>query len=335
MEDRQAEVWKQYDMTVINRYRARGAVLLETDKGWKLFRELEGSVKHLDLEYTVKEILREKGFVDVDQIVKTLEGELYSQDAAGGKYILRDWFRFPECDLQNPEQLRMAAESLAALHGILEHASVNAVEGGRIQDIPQTFAKRTRELKRVYNYVRERTGKNSFEVCLLNSFREFYRQAGEAGEELAQSAYETMFRQAEGQGSICHGDFNQHHVLVGSHGGVVTNFEKCYVGLQIADLYQFLRKAMEKNHWDIEIGETILSVYDEKNPLRQEELEILAILLKFPEKFWKIANYYYNSRKSWISDHNMQKLMKICKQEEAKQKFLYRLTSFHTGKSSV
>ena len=312
MEDRQAEVWKQYDITVINRYRARGAVLLETNRGWKLFRELEGSVKHLDLEYTVKAILREKGFADVDQIVKTVNGELYSQDASGGKYILRDWFRFPECDLQNPEQLKMAAGSLAVMHGILEHASINAVEGGRIQDIPQTFAKRTRELKRVHNYVRERTGKNSFEVCLLNSFREFYRQAGEAGEELAQSAYETMFRQAEERGSICHGDFNQHHVLVGNHGGV-----------------------MEKNHWDIEIGEMILSVYDEKKPLCQQELEILAILLKFPEKFWKIANYYYNSRKSWISDHNMQKLMKICKQEEAKQKFLCRLTSFHTGKSSV
>ena len=106
-----------------------------------------------------------------------------------------------------------------------------------------------------------------------------------------------------------------------------TNFEKSYIGLQITDLYQFIRKVMEKNDWDILYGNNIIEAYDRIRPLSKDELEVLYVLLLFPEKFWKLTNFYYNGKKVWISGRNIQKLNSIGKQNPKKEMFLQRLES--------
>ena len=42
----------------------------------------------------------------------------------------------------------------------------------------------------------------------------------------------------------------------------------------------------------------------------------------YPEKFWKIVNFYYNSGKAWIPGRNMEKLEKLFAQDKEKQDFL-------------
>ena len=42
----------------------------------------------------------------------------------------------------------------------------------------------------------------------------------------------------------------------------------------------------------------------------------------YPEKFWKIVNFYYNSGKAWIPGRNMEKLEKLLMQEKEKKDFL-------------
>ena len=56
--------------------------------------------------------------------------------------------------------------------------------------------------------------------------------------------------------------------------------------------------------------------------LSDARLNYLKLRLAYPEKFWKIANHYYNSRKSWIPDKNMEKLQILIGQEEKKEEFL-------------
>ena len=44
--------------------------------------------------------------------------------------------------------------------------------------------------------------------------------------------------------------------------------------------------------------------------------------LAYPEKFWKIVNFYYNTGKAWIPGRNMEKIEKLFAQEREKQLFL-------------
>ena len=68
--------------------------------------------------------------------------------------------------------------------------------------------------------------------------------------------------------------------------------------------------------------------YDRVKKLSPEELKYLYVYLAYPEKFWKIANRYYNSHKAWLSGRNIEKLEKVIAQEDAREHFLQMLFHF-------
>ena len=55
------------------------------------------------------------------------------------------------------------------------------------------------------------------------------------------------------------------------------------------------------------------------------EREYVRLRLSYPEKFCKITNHYYNSRKSWIPDRTKEKLDILIRQEKKKEDFLRRM----------
>ena len=79
---------------------------------------------------------------------------------------------------------------------------------------------------------------------------------------------------------------------------------------------------MEKNNWDETTGFDIINSYHLERQLEKEEYRQLYYRLAYPEKFWKIVNFYYNSGKAWIPGKNLEKLVKVIDQEKEKQCFL-------------
>ncbi|MHB8129910.1 MAG: hypothetical protein ACYDEX_13010 [Mobilitalea sp.] len=359
MEDRSQEALKRYRLKIYNMYRARGAFLLETDCGLKLFKCFEGSRNRALFENKVKEHLLLHGYNNTDLFVKTLEEEIISDDSAGCQYIMKNWFWGEECNLKELSQIEAAAANLARLHCALKEVDFTKeqLEHNNSPDLMETFDKRNRELKRVKAYIREKRQKNEFELSYLNYYDAFYEQGRLAAERLAKSAYVSLLEEAVKQRSVCHGNYTYHNIIMlkckadamskayvppgwinkqplsatdlSGGGGLIatTNFEKSYIGLQIFDLYQFVRKVMEKNDWDILYGSNIIEAYDRVKSISKEELKVLYLLLLYPEKFWKITNFYYNGKKSWVSGRNTQKLNTIGEQNVKKEMFLYKLES--------
>jgi len=114
-------------------------------------------------------------------------------------------------------------------------------------------------------------------------------------------------------------------ILMNDDSIATTNFEKVCVGVQMTDLYCFVRKVMEKNNWNISFGKLIVDEYNKVNPLSKDQMNILYVLLLYPEKFWKITNFYYNARKSWVPRRNIQKLQSLSEQSKDKNIFLENL----------
>ena len=111
-------------------------------------------------------------------------------------------------------------------------------------------------------------------------------------------------------------------MLIGGKDTYVVNFDRYKNECQISDLYQFIRKVMEKYNWENSVFYRLLDEYDRICPLSDEEMGLLMVLLSYPEKFWKVSNRYMNSRKCWISPANLEKLSKLITDEQEKQKFL-------------
>ena len=127
---------------------------------------------------------------------------------------------------------------------------------------------------------------------------------------------------------MLHGDYNYHNVMILPENEVITNFERMRIGIQVDDLYYLLRKVMEKNNWNTGLGMDLICAYDRVRRLTAVELNYLYLYMAYPEKFWKIANRYYNTHKAWVSGRNIEKLEKFIRQEDERERFLEMMRHF-------
>lgn len=212
------------------------------------------------------------------------------------------------------------------------------------KEIANVFVRHNRELKKIYRYISKVKQRNAFENLFLQVFKEYYEQGQYCVEQLTQSEAHAEGKGISGTGGadflqivgkrhfgICHGAFNQHNIILEECaedesgmdlGGAIVHFERFNKGSQLNDLYQFTRKAMEKNHFDFELLRKLLGAYSEEISLLPEDYHYIYILFSYPEKFWKIANGYYNSNKAFLSPKYMEKLQNVIQQEEEKREML-------------
>ena len=176
-------------------------------------------------------------------------------------------------------------------------------------------------MKRVRAFVSSKRKKSQFELCVMENFTEFYEQALRAQEGL--DALEEG--QDENRLFLCHGDLNQHHLLMGTGEVAVIEFNQMHRGKQMADLYHFMRKVMEKHGWDERLGLAMTESYNKILPMDEQDRACLYYLFLYPEKYWKQLNYYYNANKAWTPAKNVEKLRSIKSQQEARGRFLERI----------
>ncbi len=326
MNDRENEVLKQYDFTVLSAYKGRGAAILETDKGLKSFREFSGSCRKLQFQYELLEHIKAAGMKS-DFLVKNTQGELIAKDKDGNGYVVRDWYEAKECNIREAAEVLMGVRNLARLHLVCRNVPFTREEDPQRyrQDVQEIFRRRNQEMRRTRAFMRERRGKTDFEIFFLGCCQEFLDKGMEMEQSLAGGACTSLEEEARSRRRACHGSYNQHNLLFLRGEAITLDFSKCFVGVQLSDLHDFMRKIMEKWDWDYEIGRRVLDSYQKICPVSEEELHYLWIRLCYPEKFWKIANHYNNNRKSWIPDKNMEKLKTVVGQERKKERCLNKL----------
>lgn len=345
VEDRTQEIFSQYELKISHTYRVRGALLLDTDKGLKLLCATGSSESRLCFEDELKQRMFQNGYRNTDQFIRNKDGKISSANMIGENYLIKDWYEGEECSVYKEERILAAVANLAELHRAMEGIQVlDEQKPYHLQTgLPELFERRNREMKRVMTYIRERKQKSPFEVQYLKMWNEFYEDADRANKRLEKFPYWQEVERATACGTACHGSYNYHNILLLSPGIVhsakfhaaetgesriaTTNFEKAAIGLQVIDLYQFMRKVMEKNEWNCVLAEKMLKEYGRIRRLSEEEQELLSILLEYPEKFWKLTNFYYNNKKSWIPQKNMQKLESLQRQQKEKTVFLQRLNT--------
>ena len=291
----------------------------------KLLKEYGGTEKRIASEQKITKHLRQQGIQNVDCYVPNKEGLLITKDEYGTPYVVKDWFAGEECNVKRQEKCLTAVQNLAKLHKHLTDVDVTEEESALMtqKSLKEVFEKRNRELKRVYTYIRDRRQKCYFEVYYLNAFSAFYEEALQAEEKLRSFAYEGCYKKAKQNHSICHGNYTHHNILLLPDGScATTNFDRMELGIQISDFYLFFRKVMEKLDWNPAVAHAMTEAYRREHTVLPEEWMVCYLLLLYPEKFWKITNCYYNSKKTWIPEKNTEKLITVKEQMEKKQHVL-------------
>lgn len=324
MDEKVKEIVEQYDLKVKNVYRVRGAYMLDTPKGLCIMREFRGNQQKAELAQQVKEALIEKGYEYVDVYERNKEQQLITENCMGNQYVIKRWFIGDECSLKQPEHVAKIAKNLARLH-LLMRGITKEPSTFQADTYGETLIRHNRELRRVRTYIRDKKQRNEFELMFLSIFSEFYQEAEQAESMLGNLSPDVLYEELAREQTLCHGSYNYHNLILLPGEVATTNFEYVHLQLQCMDLYDLLRKLMEKNNWNIELFATAIDHYENVRSLNNDEKQVLYLLLVYPEKFWKVTNFYYNSKKTWMSGKNIEKLQCLQQQKNQRRIFLEKV----------
>lgn len=329
MYNRTEIILEAYPFEFTDIQKGRGVYLcLCQDGSKKILKEFPGSLSKAELLDRFLKYLKERGNM-VEQIVYTKEEQALFTDTDETRYYMRTWSDGRECDTRNRDDILCAVRKLAGFH--LDTA-------GFREELPQImcrtpdflgqeYERHTRELHKVRNYIMSKKKKNEFESGFLNEYQYYLDQADEAVKKL-----HNMDKEPSDQFfGICHGDYSQHNLLFTANGPVIINYERFCRDAYISDFAHFFRKIMEKHNWNTGLGMDLISAYDKVRKLDRWELQQLGVRMVYPEKFWKVANHYFNSKKSWANNRDNEKLERICAQEKERMEFLRILGYFVQG----
>lgn len=319
MYDRGLSVLEQYGLTVKTTYRGRGSLICDTQQGLVLIKEFQGSARKLMKQGELLDAVAASNTIKVDTLLKNQEEQYVSFDKDNIAYYVRNWYEGKECDTKSQEDVMKSVKTLASLHKVLV---MPLEENYAKESLLEEYERHNKELRKIQRFIRKKQQKNHFEMRYLDSVEWFLAQGEAVVEQMRASDYERLKSQEFERGSICHGEFNQHNVLMLSGEMAVTNFDKWNYDIQAADLYQFIRKIMEKHNWDEKLGNKMLEAYNTEKPLSHMEFENLQMRFAYPEKYWKLANQYYTHRKSWISQKSLEKLEVLISQRDQWRGFL-------------
>ncbi len=189
--------------------------------------------------------------------------------------------------------------------------------------MPDTFNKRLSELRRFRKNAKKRREQFDYEYCAIADYYCNLAESVCAG--LAESSYNKISARYMQEGCLCHREYTAHNILMSTALPVkptaVLGFDSVCIDMPVYDLANFIRRRMRKCGWSVSDAEFIVSKYDEVKSVSQEEREILKLLLQFPQKLWRIANKYYNSRRVWCEKSCLAKLDEVKHEKEPLAEF--------------
>ncbi len=323
--DRAVSLFDNYEIEVKRTWKGRGAILCESDKGLLILKEYHGPMNKIYFQDTLLKHIKESGCLLVESILKTKEDELIVYDQDRIPYIVKSYFEGKECNNREVEECRDAVRVLAKLHNCSDMSDWEELVSQPVFHIEKEYEKHNKELKKVRRFLREKSQKTAFEIYLMEHYDYFFDIALQVTGEMHYYIYDGKTKKQDGFPEfsiVCHGDYQYHNIIQTADGMALINFEKCVRDNPVRDLYLFMRKLLEKNNWSLTLGDTLLCAYNEEKTLSENDYMQLYYRFAYPEKFWKIVNFYYNSGKAWIPGRNMEKLEKLLAQEKMKQEFL-------------
>ncbi len=321
MNERALSLLEQYDIEVLRTRKGRGTFICETKQGSLVFQEYKGNPEKLKIQQMILERIRRLGLVQAEELIANREKELFVKDSDEICYILKNYVDGSECDIHDNRECMEAMQLLARLHHCMEDVTVDGSLLPVYSPLKE-YEKHNKELTRVWSYLKKKGQKQVFEKSLLSNMEYFVSQAQQITREWS------LIENAGGDGKdarssgFCHGDYQYHNIIRNQQGWHIMNFEKLQADDPIRDIYLFVRKVMEKCNWDMDKGRELLRTYEAIRSLSPYSKKDLYYRFAYPEKFWKIVNFYYNAPKSWIPEKNLEKLGLVIQQEEAKKRFL-------------
>ncbi len=307
------DIFKEFGIKVKRCYKFRGMYMCETDKGTKTICISDYTPVQITLEHNIKEHLIQKGFTCLNQLNisnKNTPYVIYYNRV----YIMMDWNNGQATDFSNIEDIKQSVQLLAKMHiaGKEFHNLPKGMKLVKIKNLGDTYEKRYLETVKLKRKIENVGSKTDFEVLYLKN-ASIYGEFQQIAKEFTNiKDYKRLIDIGVERGNIGHQKYTYYNIIKTSENStVITGFEKSGHNVQIADLAYLIRRIMQRNGWDINLLISIIEAYNKLIPLSQNEISVLKGMIIFPERFAKLCNQYYHSKRRWNYNMFYRKLTKV------------------------
>ncbi len=321
MHELEKELQENYNIKINSISNFRDMFIANTESGKRLIKISNLKPDRVNFISEVKDHLFNNGFCNIDKNICTNSGKAYITYNDQTIYM-SSFIEGRECNLDSREESIRCARLLARMHRasngfVCSEDSTPRTELGRL---PGCYKKRLDEIKKLKKNAQR--GKMKFDNLMCKYVDYFYDLGERAMNILDTSDYYELVEEAEKNKNISHHDFNHHNIFIQNEDMYLINFEYCCYDLKVYDLVNLLRRKMRKCQWDIDEAAIIINEYSKIETLGESELDLMKVMLMFPQKFWRVVNKYYNSRKSWSEQSYINRLQEVIDEMPCHKTFL-------------
>ena len=315
-----------FGLKVLSYETYRGIWRVQTEIGYKYLKRSKLNQEEVRFIFEVLEYLNGRGFRRAPRLILNLKGEPFAQDETG-LFVLTDWQFSNELDFRILMDLRAAARFLAEFHlaGQGFEPVKTLPERTCWYGWPMKFIRRLRQLEEFEQLAQGEAEHSEFSRLYLRHYNTFYRQAVYSLELLFRAPYSIVAQNDSTRRSLCHHDFSSRNLLrTYDHRLFLVDFDYCLRDLRIHDIINLLVRNLKHNGWRVEIGRFILQEYQQVSPLSREEIEVMQVLLTWPQDFWQVGLQYYLEKLPWPKERFLKKLEEKVNTHPAREAFLRR-----------
>lgn len=318
------EVARQYGLSIESISPTRGIYIIRTDKGIKCLKRLYYGAQKLLFIHGAKEHLINNGFCNIDRLILTSDGAPYVE-YGDDLYVITEWVDGRESDFRNYEEVLKAASVLSKLHEASKGYDI--IEGSKLKsDLGRwkhLMIKRKDSLKKMKMIAECKLDKSEFDRLYIENVEIYISFANEAIDILNKSKYEDVVKRTVQEKSFCHHDYTYHNILIDKKDNYhVIDFDYCKYELRIYDFVNFLIKVLKRNMWDFNLAVNLINEYSKISPIYEDEKLIMFSLLKFPQRYWRLANRYYYNEANWPDNTFIRKIKEIIEERDSYMNFI-------------
>lgn len=298
MQEIERQISRGYDIDINYVYPFRDGFNIESSSGKKVLRKLNLSSERINFIHEAKEYLYNNNLRNIDRFLCTKEGAPFIC-IDGFNYTVSNAIEGRESDFDKREDVIKAAKMLALMHASSRgfNPTKNSLPRDELGKLPFYFKKRLDEIKRIKKIAQRE--KRKIDYIVLQYIDYFYDLGEDAVKKLHSSKYDEIVKKTRKERLFCHHDYTHSNIIINDGGTWLVNFNYCCFELKVYDIANLLRRKMRKCKWNVNEASLIVESYSSIEPLSEDEFFVMRIILQFPQKFWRVINKYYNSRRTW------------------------------------
>jgi CotS family spore coat protein len=315
------EVSENYDIDIKSFGPFKDGFLVVTNNEKLILKKSNLSNERLLFIHAAKEHLFKNKFENIDRYICTYDGKPFIS-VENTNYVMINYIEGIECNFDNKSEIVNISRLLASFHKASKGFAPqgNIVKRSDLGKMPLLFSKRLDEIKKLKKVAKK--GKTKFDYLFLQNYDYFSNIAEHALNSINNSNYKEIVNKTREDGIFCHHDFTHHNILHTDKKYFIVNFDFCCYELKVYDIANFLRRKMRKCNWSINEARIILNEYRQIEEITEDEMKILKIILQFPQKFWRVVNKYYNSKRSWSEKSFVIRLQEVIDEIESHKQFI-------------